>query len=88
MKFVDLDQQYQRISNNINDRIREVLNHKKYVLGPETEELEQRLAEFVGVKHCITASSGTLALQLALMSLGVGPGDEVITTPFSFFCNS
>jgi UDP-2-acetamido-2-deoxy-ribo-hexuluronate aminotransferase len=65
-------------------RIQAVLDHGQYVLGPETLELEQRLAEYVGARHCIGASSGTDTLLIALMAYGIGPGDEVITSPFTF----
>src|SRR5436309_553571 len=85
MKFIDLNAQYQGISTEVNAAISRVLQHGQYILGPEVQALEASLAQFVGVKHCITISSGTTALQVALMALGVGPGDEVITTPFSFF---
>lgn len=84
MDFIDLKSQYQRIKGPVNTRLQAVLNHGQYVLGPETLELEQRLAEYVGVKHCIGASSGSDTLLIALMALGIGPGDEVITTPFTF----
>ena len=65
-------------------RIARVLDHGKYILGPEVEELEETLAAYVGVKHCIAVSSGTDALLISLMALGVQANDEVITTPFSF----
>ena len=84
MKFVDLDRQHELIAENVRTRIDTVLNHRQFVSGPEVDELERKLAEFVGVKHCIGVSSGTDALQIAMMALGIGPGDEVITTPFTF----
>src|SRR5688572_27611953 len=84
MNFIDLKTQYERIREPVNVRIQTVLDHGQYVLGPETLELEQRLAQFVGVKHCIGASSGTDTLLIAMMALGIGPGDEVITSPFTF----
>jgi UDP-2-acetamido-2-deoxy-ribo-hexuluronate aminotransferase len=84
MNFIDLKSQYERIREPVNARIQNVLEHGQYVLGPETLELEQRLAQFVGVKHCIGASSGTDTLLIAMMALGIGPGDEVITSPFTF----
>jgi UDP-2-acetamido-2-deoxy-ribo-hexuluronate aminotransferase len=67
----------------INSRIQAVLDHGQTIMGPEVAELEQRLAAYTGARHCITASSGTTALAIALMALGVGPGDDVITTPFA-----
>ncbi len=92
MEFIDLKaQQKQVISQDknlrelIQDRINSVLNHGRYILGPEVEELEKKLASYVGVKHCIGVSSGTDALLIALMALGIKKGDQVITTPFSFF---
>lgn len=88
MKFIDLDQQYQMIKASVDARMQAVFAHGQYIMGPEVFELEQRLAEFVGVKHCVTVSSGTVALQLALMALEIGPGDEIITTPFSFFATA
>ena len=81
MQFIDLKAQYRRIEDDVNQRIRAVLEHGQYILGPEVTELEQKLAAYTGAKHCIGVSDGTTALQIALMALGVGPGDEVITTP-------
>jgi len=82
--FIDLKSQYRSIEENIKSRINKVLEHGQYVMGPEVAELESRLAEFVGVKHCISASSGTDTLMISMMALGIGPGDEVITSPFTF----
>lgn len=85
MQFIDLKKQSDRIESNLMNRFKAVLTHGAYILGPEVTEVEEKLAQFVGVKHAITIASGTDALMIALMALGVGPGDEVITTPFSFF---
>jgi UDP-2-acetamido-2-deoxy-ribo-hexuluronate aminotransferase len=84
MQFIDLKKQQERIRGNIDENIKKVLDHGQYILGPEVVELEERLAEFVGVEHCIGVASGTDALQAAMMALEIGPGDEVITTPFTF----
>ena len=84
MEFIDLKAQYERIRPQVDERIRRVLEHGKYIMGPEVAELEERLAAYVGVKHCIGVASGTDALLIAMMALGIGPGDEVITTPFTF----
>ncbi|HYM34924.1 MAG TPA: DegT/DnrJ/EryC1/StrS family aminotransferase [Steroidobacteraceae bacterium] len=84
MDFIDLKSQYRRIAPQMNDRIQAVLNHGQFILGAEHGELETRLAKYVGVKHCIGASSGTDTLLIALMALNIGPGDEVITSPFTF----
>jgi UDP-2-acetamido-2-deoxy-ribo-hexuluronate aminotransferase len=88
MKFIDLSTQYQRIQDNIDTAIKKVLNHGQYIMGPEVFELEEQLAEYIGVRHCISCSSGTDALLMALMALEVGRGDEVITTAFSFFATA
>ena len=85
MQFIDLKAQYRSIQANVDARIHAVLEHGQYILGPEVTELERKLAERVGVAHAISCSSGTDALLLALMALGVGAGNEVITTPFTFF---
>jgi len=82
--FIDLKAQYQALKPTIDARINAVLEHGQYIMGPEVKELEQRLADYVGVSHCITASSGTDTLLIAMMALGIGPGDEVITSPFTF----
>lgn len=82
--FIDLAKQQQRILPEIERRISAVLKHGQYILGPEITELEAKLASYCGVKHCITVSSGTDALLIALMAIGIKPGDEVITTPFTF----
>ena len=85
MEFVDLKAQYRHIAARIDERIRRVLDHQRFILGPEVGELEQRLAARVGAKHCISCASGTDALLLALLALEIGSGDEVITSPFTFF---
>jgi UDP-2-acetamido-2-deoxy-ribo-hexuluronate aminotransferase len=85
MEFIDLKTQYRRLKPAIDARIQAVLDHGQYILGPEVRELENRLASRTGAKHCITCASGTDALLLAMMALGIGPGDEVITPPFTFF---
>ncbi len=84
MQFIDLQAQYRRIQADVDARMRAVLEHGQYVMGPEIEALEARLADYVGVPHCVAMSSGTDALLVAMMALDIGPGDEVITTPFTF----
>lgn len=88
MKFIDLEKQYQLIESDIWQGIKRVLNHGQYIMGPEIDVLEKQLADFTGVRHAIVNSSGTDALLMALLALDVGPGDEVITTPFSFFATA
>ena len=88
MQFIDLKTQYSLIENDILNSIKKVLNHGQYIMGPEIAELEKQLADFVGVKHAIVNSSGTDALLMALMALDIQPGDEVITSPFSFFATA
>jgi len=85
LAFVDLARQQERIRIDLNKRIQKVLEHGQYILGPEIEELEMALARFVGVKHCVSVSSGTDALLIAMLGLGIQPNDEVLTTPFTFF---
>ncbi|MFW0079278.1 MAG: DegT/DnrJ/EryC1/StrS family aminotransferase [Coxiella endosymbiont of Haemaphysalis qinghaiensis] len=88
MKFIDLKRQYCLIKRAIDKNIQTVLDHGQYIMGPEVEELERRLADWVGVRHCITLSNGTAALLVALLALAIGPGDEVITSSFSFFATA
>lgn len=83
-QFIDLDSQYKKIRNEIDEGIAKVLKHGKYIMGPEVEELELRLAEYAGVRHCISCSSGTDALLMPLMAWNIGEGDAVFTTPFTF----
>lgn len=84
MQFIDLKQQYLDHKKAIDEAIFRVLDHGQYILGPEVAMLEEQLASYIDVKHCITAASGTDTLMMALLALGVGPGDEVITSPFTF----
>jgi UDP-2-acetamido-2-deoxy-ribo-hexuluronate aminotransferase len=82
--FIDLKTQYQALKPQIQARIDAVLEHGQYIMGPEVKELEEKLATYTGAKHCITVASGTEALLISLMALGIQPGDEIITTPFTF----
>jgi len=84
MQFIDLKSRHNLISDKINARIQKVMDHGQFILGPEVRELEQKLADFTGSKHCVTVSSGTDSLLIALMALGIGPGDEVITVPYTW----
>jgi UDP-2-acetamido-2-deoxy-ribo-hexuluronate aminotransferase len=84
MQFTDLKTQYAALKTSIDARIQRVLDHGQYIMGPEVTELEMALAAFTDSKHCITVASGTEALLIALMALDLQPGDEVITTPFTF----
>jgi len=88
MEFIDLRQQQKFIYNDLHTKINEVLEHGKYINGPEVKELEEKLANFVGVKHAVGVSNGTDALVLSLMALGVKQGDKVITSPFTFFASA
>lgn len=84
IEFIDLKSQYRALKEDIDARIQKVLDHGQYILGPEVVEMEQKLAAYTGSKHCISCASGTEALLMSLMALGIGRGDEVITTPFTF----
>ena len=85
MRYIDLKTQYERLHRPINERIQTVLEHGQYILGAEVAELESALADYVAREYCVSVSSGTDALLMALMALDVKPGEEVITTPFTFF---
>lgn len=82
--FIDLAAQQHKVLPNIEKNIATVLRHGQYIMGPEIKELEEKLAAYTGARHCITVASGTEALLISLMALGIGPGDEIITTPFTF----
>lgn len=86
--FIDLAAQQDRLRSEIEAGIARVLTHGKYILGPEVEELEDKLVAYTGSAHCISVANGTDALQIALMALGVGPGDEVITPSFSYIATA
>lgn len=88
MQFIDLSAQYQHLKSKIDKRIQGVLHHGKYIMGPEVFELEERLSEFVGVKHAITCANGTDALTLSLMALDIGEGDAVFCPTFTFFATA
>lgn len=88
MQFIDLKHQYTLIEEKLGRRFSEIMTNARFINGPEVSELEERLAEYTGVSHCVGISSGTDALLIALMALGVGPEDEVITTPFSFIATA
>jgi UDP-2-acetamido-2-deoxy-ribo-hexuluronate aminotransferase len=88
MQFIDLKEQYLKIKSDLDARIHKVLDHGFYIGGPEIAEIEKVLADYVGVKHCIALASGTDALLIPMMALGIGAGDEVITTPFTFIATA
>jgi len=88
MQFIDLAAQQARIKDKIDANIQKVLAHGKYILGPEVGELEERLANYTGAKYCITVANGTDALQIAQMTFGIGPGDEVIVPGFSYIATA
>ena len=88
MQFIDLSAQQERIKDQINTNIQKVLAHGQYILGPEVTELEEKLSAYCGAKYCITCANGTDALQIALMALGIGVGDEVITPGFTYIATA
>ena len=88
MQFINLTKQQSIIRKKLEKRISTVLDHGRYIMGPEVRELEEKLADYVGIKHCITCSSGTDALLMTLVAKDIGPGDAVITTPFTFIATA
>ena len=88
MKFIDLDAQQKNIRARIENRVLTVLDHGQYIMGPEVFDLEEKLAKYVDVNHCVTCASGTDALLIPLMAKGIGPGDAVITTPFTYIATA
>jgi len=86
--FIDLGAQQRKIRASLDRRMAKVLTEGQYILGPEVDELENALTAFAGASHCISVANGTDALQIAMMALGVGPGDEVITPSFSYFATA
>lgn len=88
MEFIDLKSQYQKLKPQIEAAIQRVLDHGQFILGPEVAELEEKLVVYTGAKYCISVANGTDALQIALMALGVSPGDEVITPGFTYIATA
>ena len=88
MQFIDLNTQQKQIREKIDNRIKKILDHGKYIMGPEVHELEDRLANYVNVKHCISCSSGTDALLIPLLAMEIGSGDAVITSPFTYIATA
>lgn len=84
MQFIDLKKQYHAYKKELDTAVQNVLEHGAYILGPEVHELKEKLAKYTGAKHCLPVSSGTDSLLIALLALDIKPGDEVITTPFTF----
>jgi dTDP-4-amino-4,6-dideoxygalactose transaminase len=84
MEFLDLKTQQKRIRKPLEKRLHTILDHGAYIMGPEVYELEEKLSDYCGVKHAISCSSGTDALLIPLMAWGIGPGDAVFTTPFTY----
>ena len=85
MEFRDLKKQYQVLKKEIDAEIADVLVSARFISGPQVKELEQRLAEYVGVKHCITCANGTDAITLGLMAWSIGNGDAIFVPDFTFF---
>lgn len=88
MEFIDLKEQFRRYRADIEARMAAVLEHGHFIMGPEIGDLEKQLADYTGVKHAITVASGTDSLEIALRALGIGPGDEVITVPFTWISSA
>lgn len=88
MQFIDLSLQQKRIRKDLERNILGVLDHGQYIMGPEIKQLEGKLAQYCGVRHAVSCASGTDALLLSLMAYGVGPGDAVLTSPFTFIATA
>jgi UDP-2-acetamido-2-deoxy-ribo-hexuluronate aminotransferase len=88
MEFIDLAAQQERIGEKIEANIKAVMRHGKYIMGPEIKQIEEALSHYVGVKHAVGCASGTDALLMALMSYNIGPGDAILTTPFTFIATA
>jgi UDP-2-acetamido-2-deoxy-ribo-hexuluronate aminotransferase len=88
LQFCDLHAQYQKISKDLNKKIQTVFEQSKFIMGPEVAELENKLKEYVNIKHAISCANGTDALTLALMAIGLKPGDEVIMPAFTYFATA
>ncbi len=88
MEFIDLKEQYRRYKADIDERVLRVLSHGQFIQGPEVSEVETALTKFTGVKHCISVASGTASLEIALRALEIGPGDEVITVPYTWISSA
>ena len=88
MQFIDLAMQQERIKGKLDQNIQAVMKHGQYIMGPEVGELERRLSDYVDIRHAVACSSGTDALLLSLMACGVGPGDAIFTTPFTFIATA
>jgi len=84
MQFIDLKSRHQLIGDKINTRVQKVMDHGQFILGPEVREVEEKLSQYTRSKHCVTVSSGTDSLLIALMAMGVGAEDEVITVPYTW----
>ena len=85
MEFRNLKKQYQTLKSEIDSNMQEVLQNTNFISGRQVTELEEKLAKYVGVKHCISCANGTDALSLALMAWEIGPGDAVFVPDFTFF---
>ena len=88
MQFINLKKQYKRLESDIDKRIKAVLEHGQFIMGPEIDELEKRLSKFSDSKHCLSCSSGTDALLISLLAQGISSGDKIITTPFTYIATA
>ena len=84
MQFIDLKKQQERIRQGLEKSYLNILDHGKYIMGPEIKELEEKLADYTGAKHCVSCANGTDALSMAMMAYGIGLNDAIFTTAFSF----